>query len=88
MKVKYLKGGVKRIVHVIAKNLKEVLDSGKKMPMIGVRLESKPDKVLLCHHCEIMGPAKIAATPKKPVPGTDGRGICVLRTTAPLKVWL
>lgn len=83
---KVLRGGVRRIVHVVAKVLKENIENGTDKPVIGIRRVDNPDKVRMVDGVQILGPSILKYTPDNPVPGTDGRGICVLRTSAPLVI--
>lgn len=86
--VRRLRGGKKRIVHVIAKTLAKNMDTGLHQPLIGVRSARNPDQVRVYRHAEILGPSKLMHTPNAPLPGTDGRGICYLVTRAPIRVYL
>lgn len=96
MKTKKLRGGVLRCIHVLAPNLVKNLTEGTNLPTIGVRLASKPHKMIFgkpVHNLTfdikngvqlpgMMGTMQF--TPKNPLPGTGGRAVCVLRTTLPL----
>lgn len=82
-----LEGGVQRVIHVVAKALKESLDGHPEMRVIGIREESDLTKVIMAKHVEILGNVSLIHTPDDPIPGTDGRGVCVLRTNAPILVY-
>jgi hypothetical protein len=86
--IQRLKGGQEWIIHILAKNLKEVDAAGKPLPVVAIRSASSPDKYLVVRHVEILGPSALFHTPEDPVPGTDGRAVCVLRTSAPLRIWV
>ncbi len=83
-----LVGGKVRIVHVLAPVLGQRLASGThNAQIVAVRLASDPEKVTAYRHVEILGPSELVDTPDSPLPGTNGRGICYLVTSAPLRVW-
>lgn len=88
MKTKLLKAGVKRIVHVLAPNLQANLQDGKQRSIIGVRPFEKPETLEVYRHAEILGPCSLMHTPDQPLPGTNGRGICYMVTTAAIRVWV
>jgi hypothetical protein len=87
-KTRILKGGVPRIVHVVAKVLRQNMDTGSDKPMIGVRRSVNPEEVTLYRHVEMLGPSVLFHTPDDPLPDTDGRGICYIQTTAALRVYV
>lgn len=83
-----LRGGVRRIVHVLAKALKENNeDKSVVRPVIAIRTERNPSKVLMVFHAEFLGKTTLIHTPNDPVPGTEGRAVCVLRTKGRIRVW-
>ena len=83
-----LQGGKERIVHVIAKVLGQRIAAGDhSVPMIGVRPAARPEKLSVYRHVEILGESRLLDTPDNPLPGTEGRGICYLVTSAPLRVY-
>jgi hypothetical protein len=81
-----LKAGKKRIVHVVAKTLAENLATGTHRPLVAVRRFGDAEPALLARHVEILGPSTLFHTPDAPLPGTSGRGIAYLVTTAALRV--
>lgn len=88
MKTRILKKGIKRIVHVVAKFLKENLEQGKNNMLVGIRPCSSPKRVTLYRHCDILGECRLEHfPPEKAIPGTDGRGICYLVTDAAIRVY-
>lgn len=80
----------KRIVHVLgpvlAKNLKRPHDYESHEPVVAVRSLADPRVALVGRHVEILGPCEIWYEPDKPVPGTQGRAIAVMKTEAELIV--
>jgi len=88
MKTKLLKAGVKRIVHVLAPMLQANLQDGKQRSIIGVRPFENPETLEVYRHAEILGPCSLMHTPEQPLPGTNGRGICYMVTTAAIRVWV
>jgi hypothetical protein len=87
MITKVLPGGVRRVVHVIAKTLKENLDHGAKKPMVGVRDWNNLSRMYIYRRVDILGPSTVMEI-DQPLPGTDGRGICPLITEAALMVYM
>lgn len=83
-----LKGGKERIIHILAKVLGENLANGLDKPCTAIRDAANPDKYIVVRHVDILGPSSIRLTPEDPIPGTDGRAICVLRTSAALRIWV
>lgn len=86
MKIITLPGGTERIVHIVAKALMANKESNAGLPVIAVRPATNPYRFIMVEHAEILGPCTLRHTPEDPVPGTDGRAICVLRTIAPVKI--
>jgi hypothetical protein len=82
VRIETLDAGPLRIVNVI------FTDKEKKVAMVGVRRADNPEEVLIARHAEILGACCVYYTPNDPVPGTNGRGICVMRTTAAICVYI
>lgn len=87
MKQRRLKGGVTRIVHVLAPVLKENMEQGTNKPIVGVRLASKPKRVRAVHGVEIRGKVVLMQDMANPVPGTGGRAVCVMKTSSPITIF-
>lgn len=82
-----LPGGVRRIVHVAAAELKVRMDGGGRPALCGVRDAAEPAAVLYCRHVELLGPSSLwDQDDADALPGTAGRGVCYLVTDAPLRV--
>jgi len=84
LETKRFPGGTKRVVHVVAKMLQQNFATGQHRPMVGIRNKNALGKFVLTHHASILGPSQLLHTPQSPLPGTDGRAICVLHTEAPI----
>lgn len=87
MITKVLPGGVRRVVHVIAKTLKENIENKAGKPMVGVRDWSNLSRMYIYRRVDILGPSSVMEI-DQPLPGTDGRGICPLITEAALMVYM
>ncbi len=83
--IKRLPAGVNRIINVDAPTLRDNLDNGDKKPMVRVRPADHPEELEVFHGVSINGPCEIFPTFEKPLPGTNGRGICYVTTTAELE---
>ncbi len=80
-----LKGGVARVVHVFVPALTKRFEGEKDNPLCCVRRADNLTRRYLYKKVEFMGAAELSET--DPLPGTNGRGICVMKTTGPLKVY-
>ena len=80
-----LPAGVKRIVNVSAKILRENLERGERSPMVMVRDADRMADELIVKSVRILGPSTLGPMFDEPLPGTDGRGICHLVTEASLE---
>ena len=78
------KAGTKRLVHVSPKVVQTNLSDHKNEPMIGVRPASNPHKVQEFHRICIQGSSILIPKFRRPLPGTDGRAICYIITSAKL----
>jgi len=82
-----LRGGVQRYVHLNSDQLKKRMESGEELPLVCVRLVSRPGKMYIYRKVEILGPSSLAEI-EHALPHTNGRGICPLITEAPLRVFV
>lgn len=76
-----------RVVHVLGPVLGRNLaqpDRSRHEPVVAIRSAANPRVVLVARHVEILGPSAIWYEPGDPLPGTDGRAIAVMHTTAPI----
>ena len=87
MITRVLPGGVRRVVHVIAKTLKENIENKAGKPMVGVRDWNNLSRMYIYRRVDILGPSSVMEI-DQPLPGTDGRGICPLITEAALMVYM
>lgn len=91
MKSTILKAGVKRAIHVFVPALQSRQEEGWKAhtgsPVMAVRSSLyNYEKMRLYRKVEILGPSELIEM-EKPLPGTKGRGVAILFTTARIRVW-
>ncbi len=86
MKCHVLPAGVKRYVHVLVSALHHRFQTGEKVQLVCVRSAKRPGAYKLYRKVECLGPASLEEI-ETPLPGTNGRGICVMVTDAPLRVF-
>ena len=92
MKSEVLPGGTWRIVHIFTPVLKKRQDAGPWKAMNGEPLMAVRSSVgaycrmRIYRRVDIEGPSKLVEL-EKPLPGTGGRGVAVMMTDAPLRVW-
>jgi hypothetical protein len=55
------------------------------LPLTAVRFFADPEKVALYDRVDMLGKATLERGPA--IPGTEGRGICYVVTSGPLRVW-
>lgn len=81
--------GVRRAVHVFTPALMHRLaNKGSTLPVMALR-SSRHDfgKMKLYQRIEMMGPSSLDPLFDKPLPGTGGRGVAIMFTEFPLRVW-
>lgn len=87
MGTKVLKGGVRRAVHVYTKDLLARMKKDDGQPLWLVRSSLYGyTKAMIVRRVTIHGPATGEDLFGKPLPGTGGRGVAILFTTAPITV--
>jgi len=87
-KSRMLKGGVRRAIHVFTPMLMTRLKDGGNDPVMAIRSYiHNYEKMLLVKKVEILGPSEMVELFDKPLPGTGGRGVAILFTSAPIKIW-
>jgi hypothetical protein len=83
-----LRGGLERHIHILGPVLNIRMKTGDhSKPIIAIRPASTPNRIKMYRHIEIQGPSVLMDRPEDPLPGTKGRAICYLRTSAPIKVY-
>lgn len=88
LKTRILPAGPKRIINVLAAKLAENLSNGSREPMIAIRSSSNRKRVTMAHHIEIInGHVTLCEQYEKPLPETNGRGICYLETDAAIRIY-
>lgn len=80
-----LPGGVKRIIHVFAPALKERFEGNKDNKLCCVRNANNLTRRYMYKKVECLGPSQLVEL-DEPLPGTNGRGICVMVTTEAIRV--
>lgn len=86
LKTRILPGGIKRYVHVFAPALKERFDGkAKDNPLCCVRVGSNPKRFKMYRGVEFLSGASLEEL-AEPLAGTNGRAICVMVTTGPIRV--
>ena len=83
--IKTLPEGVWRIINVDAPTLRENLETATSKPMVRVRHENHPDEWESFSGIRINGTCELFPTFDKPLPGTNGRGICYITTQAEIE---
>ena len=81
--------GVKRAFHVFTPALQHRLEnSDSNLPVMALRSSNHNyTKMLLYHRIEAHGPSSLAPMFDKPLSGTGGRGVAIMFTEFPLRVW-
>lgn len=81
--------GVRRAVHVMTPVLLDrIKDKKNNRPAMALRSSlHNYSKVKLYERIEFMGPSTLEPLFDKPLPGTDGRGVAIMFTDFPLRVW-
>lgn len=81
--------GVRRAVHVMTPVLLErIKDKKNNRPAMALRSSlHNYSKVKLYERIEFMGPSSLDPLFDNPLPGTDGRGVAIMFTDFPLRVW-
>lgn len=82
---KTLPEGVWRIVNVDAPTLRDNIENGTKKPMVRVRDQNDLDNWEEFSGVRINGTCELFPTFDKPLPGTNGRGICYISTEAEIE---
>jgi hypothetical protein len=85
---RYLLNPAPRVVHIVAKNLVANREKGTNLPLVGIRRVADLDRHIVVRHVNILGPSTLVHRPELPLPGTDGRAICVMWTDAALEVFV
>lgn len=86
LKTRILPGGIKRYVHVFAPALKERFEGKvKDNPLCCVRVGSNPKRFKMYRGVEFLSGASLEEL-AEPLAGTNGRAICVMVTTGPIRV--
>ena len=81
-----LPAGKRRIVSIHPGHLARNRTEGCCLPAVCVRDDGDADDAVICRDIEILGPSAIYHTPDRPLPSTDGRGVCYLVTEAALRL--
>lgn len=81
--------GVKRAFHVFTPALQYRLEnSGSKLPVMALRSSlHNYGKMKLYTRIECLGPSSLDPLFDAPLPGTGGRGVAIMFTDFPLRVW-
>jgi len=81
--------GVKRAFHVFTPALQYRLEnSGSKLPVMALRSSlHNYEKMKLYVRIEALGPSSLEPLFGNPLPGTGGRGVAIMFTEFPLRVW-
>lgn len=81
--------GVKRAFHVFTPALQYRLENkGSALPVMALRSSNhKYGKMKLYARIETLGPASLDPLFDEPLPGTGGRGVAIMFTEFPLRVW-
>ena len=88
MKSKILKGGVLRAVHVFVPALQERFAKNEGQPVWAVRSSIGGFlKMIIVSYLEIDGKIQCVEHFDMPLPGTGGRGVALVYTTAPIKIF-
>jgi hypothetical protein len=92
LKSKILPGGVLRAVHVYVPTLQQRLAEGGDKPVMAVRLQDNNGewrRMKLYRKVEWAGPGRTELIEHfdAPLPGTNGRGVAIVYTDAPLAVF-
>jgi len=84
----YLYGGTRRAIHVFTPALQHRLTTKNcLLPVMAVREAPLYNMLRLFQRVEILGPSSLDPLFHDPLPGTNGRGVAILFTEAPLLVW-
>ena len=80
--------GVKRAIHVFTPALQHRLAGKGELPVMALRSSLHDySKFKLYHRIETLGPASMDPLFDKPLAGTGGRGVAILFSEFPLRVW-
>lgn len=81
--------GVRRAIHVLTPALQYRLEnSGTELPVMALRSSiHNYQKVRLYTRIECLGPSSMDPLFDTPLPGTGGRGVAILFTEFPIRVW-
>lgn len=74
-------------LHVFTPLLMKQIKEGTKFPLNAVRLGSNGyTSLILVDSIQILGPSELRDISHEPLPGTNGRAVCVLFTNSPVKI--
>jgi hypothetical protein len=81
--------GVKRAIHVLTPALQHRLENNtSELPVMALRSSiHNYGRFKLYHRIECLGPSSMDPLFDSPLPGTGGRGVAILFTEFPIRVW-
>jgi hypothetical protein len=80
--------GKLRLVNVASRLLLRNLGGEQeRLPVMCVRDADNADTAYAFEEVELLGPCEVLYTPDAPLPGTNGRGIAYMHTTAAIRGW-